>query len=113
MRHYNKENKNAERPVSIRPVFWVVIFGLMLPCLFLIDLSRRRANLPTSEAASEDVSDHDSSTRRKGRVGRIGDHEFRIEVYEPGARSDDGEAQFLLIGQMIQDRRTWVMDTPR
>ena len=108
MRHRIEKRNKPDGPAAIRTGVWLVVFGLVVLCVFTIDVSRRHTSQPTTATASRDTADQDASPRPRVSVRRTAHKKFTAKAYKSGTDYNTGESPLSIIDHMIQDRRTWV-----
>jgi len=111
MRQRNDQNKKTDGPLGIRTVVWLVVLGLVLACLLTIHVSRHETGASADKIVSEQLEGQRSSPGPQAQFRRTAYRRITPDVYESEARYDNEEAQFSMVEQMLQDRRTW-MDNP-
>ena len=106
MREQIKQNKKADGPLGIRTGVWLIVLGPALICVLMVSLSSRNPGQRTPDTALRSPSYQEPSTHET-RSLRTDHIEFAPATREGGASYDFDEAQWAMIEQMTQDRRTW------
>jgi hypothetical protein len=108
--------KQADGTLGIRTRVWLIVFGMLLLCVFAIRLSPTRIGpaVAVSATSSADAKRQDSPARPHA-IARRNAFKYSApdEVHQSrGARSDAGDQLFEMalsdIAQTIEDRHSWI-----
>ena len=108
--------KQADGTLGIRTRVWLIVFGMLLLCVFAIRLSPTRIGpaVAVSATSSADAKRQDSPARPHAIArGNASKYFAPDEVHQShGARSDAGDRLFEMalsdIAQTIEDRHSWI-----
>jgi|SRR6185369_1097107 len=107
--------RKADGPLGIRTGLWLIVFGILILCVFVIRLSPTR-NDPAAfmtATGSVDAKPQDLPARPHAIARRTATKYSATEVYQSGGVRGDAGDQFLEmalseIAQKIQDRHSWI-----
>ena len=107
--------KKADGPLGIRTSVWLIVFGMLFLCVFVMRFSptRKGPAVVMTATSSADAKRQDLPTRPHAIDRRTASKYFSAEVHQSGAApSDVGdqvlEMELTEIAQMIADRHNWI-----
>ena len=108
--------KKADGPLGIRKSVWLIVFGMLLLCVFVIRLSPKRKGpaVVMTATSSLDAKRQDLPARSHAIARRTASKNLAPEIHQSGgARSDAGdqllEMELSEIAQIIEDRHSWIL----
>jgi len=116
MKSRTLQAKKADGPLGIRTRVWLIVFGMLVLCVFVIRLSptRKGPAVVMIATSSVDAKRQDLPARSHAIARRTASKHFATEVHQSGgARSDAGdqllEMELSEIAQIIEDRHSWIL----
>jgi len=116
MKSRTLQAKKADGPLGIRTRVWLIVFGMLVLCVFVIRLSltRKGPAVVMIATSSVDAKPQDLPARPRAIARWTASTYFAPEVHQSGgARSDEGDQLFEMelseIAQIIEDRHSWIL----
>jgi hypothetical protein len=105
--------RKADGPLGIRTGLWLIVFGTLILCVFIVRLSPTGKG-PTAVMTATSSVDGKRQDLPLTTARRTASKPFAPEVHQSGgARSDAGDQLLEMalseIAQRIQDRHSWIL----